>query len=127
MTCVDHVAVPEMGARVRAVSQSDEQLPAIDHAGARGRRTQPTPRDNMADNRQWRSVASSRVPKRIASGARKTHVTLASAKQSHARYLELAREAQRIGDRIEAENWLQHAEHFFRVMQELSAAPHAAE
>jgi hypothetical protein len=48
-------------------------------------------------------------------------VTAASAKQSHERYLELAREAQRVGDKIEAENYLQHAEHFFRVLRELSA------
>ena len=75
----------------------------------------------MADNRQWRSAASSRFPKRIASGARNTHVTAASAKLSHERYLELAREAQRLGDKIEAENYLQHAEHFFRVMRVLSA------
>ncbi|CAN0482633.1 unnamed protein product, partial [Phaeothamnion confervicola] len=43
-----------------------------------------------------------------------------SAKQSHERYLEFAREAQRVGDKIEAENYLQHAKHFFRVMREMS-------
>lgn len=77
--------------------------------------------DTMADNRQWRSAASSRFPKRIASGSRVTQVTAATAKLSHARYLELARESQRLGDKIEAENYLQHAEHFFRVMRELEA------
>jgi hypothetical protein len=47
-------------------------------------------------------------------------MTLASAKLSYERYFALSREAQRLGDRIEAENCLQHAEHFFRVMRELS-------
>src|SRR4029450_1961827 len=56
------------------------------------------PQGTMADNRQWRRAASSRFPKRIASGSRTTQVTAASAKQSHERYLELAREAQRVGD-----------------------------
>jgi len=80
----------------------------------------------MADNRQWRSAASSRFPKRIASGSRNTQVTAASAKQSHERYLELAREAQRVGDKVEAENCLQHAEHFFRVMREMTTPKQAA-
>ncbi len=34
------------------------------------------------------------------------------------RYLALAREATLAGDPIEAENWYQHAEHYFRVMRE---------
>ena len=62
----------------------------------------------------------------MASGSRTTHVTIASAEHSHERYLELAREAQRVGDKIEAENCLQHAEHFFRVLRELSAPTQVA-
>ena len=84
------------------------------------------PQDTMADNRQWRSAASSRFPKRIASGSRTAQVTAASAKQSHDRYLELAREAQRVGDKVEVQNYLQHAEHFFRVMRELSTPKQTA-
>lgn len=76
--------------------------------------------DIMADNRQWRSAASSGHLRRIASGPRTTEGTIASVKQSHARYLELAGEALRLGDKIEAENFFQHAEHYFRVMRELS-------
>jgi hypothetical protein len=39
-----------------------------------------------------------------------------NAYQVYERYLALAREAQSSGDRIAAENFHQHAEHYFRVM-----------
>jgi len=39
-----------------------------------------------------------------------------NAYQVYERYLTLAREAQSSGDRIAAENFFQHAEHYFRVM-----------
>jgi hypothetical protein len=39
-------------------------------------------------------------------------------RRNYARYLALAREAAQNGDVIEAENWYQHAEHYFRVMRE---------
>ena len=39
-----------------------------------------------------------------------------NAYQVYERYLALAREAQSSGDRIAAENFYQHAEHYFRVM-----------
>src|SRR5579863_7494302 len=39
-----------------------------------------------------------------------------NAYQVFERYLALAREAQSSGDRIAAENFYQHAEHYFRVM-----------
>ena len=39
-----------------------------------------------------------------------------NAYQVYERYLALAREAQTSGDRIAAENFYQHAEHYFRVM-----------
>lgn len=39
-----------------------------------------------------------------------------NAYQVFERYLALAREAQSAGDRISAENFYQHAEHYFRVM-----------
>jgi len=38
--------------------------------------------------------------------------------RNYERYLALAREATLAGDPIEAENWYQHAEHYFRVMRE---------
>ena len=40
------------------------------------------------------------------------------AKKSHDRYVVLARAAETAGDKIEAENLYQHAEHYFRLMQQ---------
>jgi hypothetical protein len=40
------------------------------------------------------------------------------AHQNYERYLALAREATSNGDTIEAENFYQHAEHYFRVMKD---------
>jgi cytochrome c-type biogenesis protein CcmH/NrfG len=37
---------------------------------------------------------------------------------NYERYLALAQAATQNGDIIEAENWYQHAEHYFRVMRE---------
>ena len=41
-----------------------------------------------------------------------------NAHQRYERYVALAREAISNGDTVEAENWYQHAEHYFRVMRE---------
>ena len=41
-----------------------------------------------------------------------------SASQIYQRYLTLAQEAARIDDRVAAENYYQHAEHYFRVNNE---------
>ncbi len=41
-----------------------------------------------------------------------------NAQRDYERYLAPAREATQNGDVIEAENWYQHAEHYFRVMRE---------
>jgi hypothetical protein len=41
----------------------------------------------------------------------------ANARSNFERYTDLAREAARRGDTIEAENLYQHAEHYFRVMR----------
>jgi uncharacterized MAPEG superfamily protein len=40
-----------------------------------------------------------------------------NARQNYERYVALAREAALAGDTVQMENWYQHAEHFFRVMQ----------
>ena len=42
----------------------------------------------------------------------------ANAKRSYERYLALARAAASTGDTIEAENFYQHAEHYFRLTRE---------
>ncbi|HEY1709681.1 MAG TPA: DUF4167 domain-containing protein [Rhizomicrobium sp.] len=39
-----------------------------------------------------------------------------SATQVYEKYLQLARDANSSGDRVMAENYLQHAEHYFRIM-----------
>src|ERR1700761_1322176 len=39
-----------------------------------------------------------------------------SAFQVHEKYLQLARDASSAGDRIMAENYLQHAEHYYRII-----------
>jgi hypothetical protein len=44
--------------------------------------------------------------------------SLADAKRQYERYLALARTALMNGDAVEAQNFYQHAEHFFRTMRE---------
>lgn len=44
-----------------------------------------------------------------------------SHKKAHERYLNLARNAASEGDRIAAENYLQHADHFLRMMRDGAA------
>jgi hypothetical protein len=46
-----------------------------------------------------------------------------NAYQVYERYLALAREAQSSGDRIASENFYQHAEHYFRVMNANGEGP----
>ena len=41
-----------------------------------------------------------------------------NAHRNYERYLALAREACLSGDRVEMENWYQHAEHYFRAMND---------
>lgn len=42
--------------------------------------------------------------------------------QVHEKYLALARDASSSGDRIQAENYLQHAEHYFRIISQIQEA-----
>jgi Domain of unknown function (DUF4167) len=49
--------------------------------------------------------------------ARPRHNGSGNARAAYERYLALAREATVNGDPIEAENYYQHAEHYFRVMR----------
>ncbi len=44
-------------------------------------------------------------------------------RQNYERYLALARAETLAGDRIAAENYLQHAEHYWRSMQEPAGSP----
>lgn len=43
-----------------------------------------------------------------------------NAKASYARYMALARAAALTGDKVETENYYQHAEHFYRLAREQS-------
>ena len=45
-----------------------------------------------------------------------------TANQIHDKYLALARDASSAGDRIKAESYLQHAEHYFRLIRSMQAA-----
>jgi hypothetical protein len=47
--------------------------------------------------------------------------SVGNAHQKYERYVALAREASSNGDTVEAENYYQHAEHYFRVMSERAA------
>ena len=42
--------------------------------------------------------------------------------QVHEKYLSLARDAQMSGDRVAAENFFQHAEHYFRIIEAINEA-----
>jgi hypothetical protein len=48
-----------------------------------------------------------------------------TASQVYEKYLQLARDANSSGDRIQAENYHQHAEHYFRIVQAAQAAQSA--
>jgi hypothetical protein len=52
-----------------------------------------------------------------------------SASHVYEKYLQLARDANSAGDRVMAENYLQHAEHYYRIMAAAAAqqAQHAAQ
>ncbi|MBK3778034.1 DUF4167 domain-containing protein, partial [Azospirillum brasilense] len=39
--------------------------------------------------------------------------------QVHEKYLALARDASSSGDRVQAENYMQHAEHYFRIINQI--------
>ena len=46
-----------------------------------------------------------------------------TANQIYDKYLALARDASSSGDRVKAESYLQHAEHYFRVIRAMQPAP----
>ena len=44
-----------------------------------------------------------------------------NARNNYERYTNMAKDAARRGDPVEAENLYQHAEHYFRIMKELTS------
>lgn len=73
----------------------------------------------MNDSRRKQRPQGRRLPGSQNAGARqRQNGSAGNAHQKYERYVALAREAALNGDRVEAENWYQHAEHYFRVMRE---------
>ena len=59
-----------------------------------------------------------RANRRGSSAAQRRPAKSANAKASYEKYVTLARAAARSGDVVETENYYQHAEHYFRLMQD---------
>jgi hypothetical protein len=69
------------------------------------------------NSRQSRSVSfSGRSERQGSNGARERPMGFQNAQRSYERYLELARAEVQAGDIVAAENYYQHAEHYFRSM-----------
>lgn len=53
-------------------------------------------------------------------GLRPTRKTgpAANARANYERYSALARESVQVGDAVQTEDWYQHADHYFRMMQD---------
>ena len=74
------------------------------------------PRTNM-NSRQQRSGSGDGRPRRWeANGSRERPRGFQNAQRSYERYLALAQAEAQAGDRVAAENYYQHAEHYFRSM-----------
>ena len=76
----------------------------------------------MNDNRRKQRPHGAQLPSRQHADVRqRQNGSGGNAHQKYDRYVALAREAASNGDHIEAENFYQHAEHYFRVMRERAA------
>lgn len=67
--------------------------------------------------RQGGSPADGTARRTASQQANRPDYSEASARMSYERFLELAKEALRAGDRVEMENCFQHAEHHLRMMR----------
>jgi hypothetical protein len=76
--------------------------------------------NNMGNNNRPRSAASLRH-QTFDSNCIDVRVR-GNAWQVHEKYQALARDAQSAGDRVAAENFLQHAEHYFRIIEAINEA-----
>ena len=65
-----------------------------------------------------RGYSVPRANRRGSSAAQRRPAKSANAKASYEKYVTLARAAARSGDVVETENYYQHAEHYFRLMQD---------
>jgi Domain of unknown function (DUF4167) len=74
----------------------------------------------MNDNRNQRPQRRRQPAARI-NAANRQYGSAGNAHRNYERYLALARDATLNGDIVEAENFYQHAEHYFRVMRDRAA------
>ena len=72
----------------------------------------------MNDNRRNQGPQRRRPPAARINAANRQNGSAGNAHRNYERYLALAREATLNGDTVEAENFHQHAEHYFSVMKE---------
>ena len=75
----------------------------------------------MNENRRNQGPQRRRPPARSINAANRHNGSAGNAHRNYERYLALARDATLNGDIVEAENFYQHAEHYFRVMRERAA------
>ena len=71
---------------------------------------------NVTSTRQPKPAGSARPKRWTPSAARPQSNGSQSAQRSYERYLALAQEEARSGNVVAAENYYQHAEHYFRLM-----------
>jgi hypothetical protein len=83
----------------------------LTRSGGRGRRPQGSSGGGGGGNNPNRTFDSSGPEVKIRGSA--AHV--------YEKYLQMARDANSAGDRVMAENYLQHAEHYYRVMSAAQA------
>jgi Domain of unknown function (DUF4167) len=74
----------------------------------------------MNDNRN-QGPQRRRQPAGRINAANRQNGSAGNAHRNYERYLALARDATLNGDIVEAENFYQHAEHYFRVMRDRAA------
>jgi hypothetical protein len=72
----------------------------------------------MNDNRRKQGPQRRRPPATRINAGNRPNGSAGNPHRNYEHYLALARDAMLSGDIVEAENFYQHAEHYFRVMQE---------
>jgi hypothetical protein len=75
----------------------------------------------MNENRRNQGPQRKRPPASLINAANRQNGSGGNAHRNYERYLALARDATLNGDLVEAENFYQHAEHYFRVMRDRAA------
>lgn len=88
------------------------------------------PLGNTRNRNAHRSRQAGQAPRKVqrprTSDRSGDGTTLANAKRSYERYLALANNSATHADPVEIENFFQHAEHYFRLMNEYGSKPEPA-